>query len=279
MENYHTHTYRCKHAQGDIKDYIEVAKAKGFTGLGISDHTPLPDGWWSHIRMGMEELEDYVNQIREAQRKYTDFPILLGMECDCQKKYESFYQEVFKEQYHLDYLIGSLHGIEDNGDYLGFYGENLTYSHLKAYTEQYVAAISSGIYTFMGHPDLFGLTFTKWDKELEACSRYILEAAASYHMPLEINTSGYAKKMIKAEPVISYPIKAFWEMAADYPIEVIINSDAHDPMQLDLYLGEGEQLAQRYHLHKISLPDYLCHLAKMDKEKRINKKENIGRMK
>ena len=38
--NYHTHTYRCHHAFGTEREYIEKAIEAGFTVLGFSDHTP-----------------------------------------------------------------------------------------------------------------------------------------------------------------------------------------------------------------------------------------------
>ncbi|MCK5198693.1 MAG: hypothetical protein KAR21_10100, partial [Spirochaetales bacterium] len=70
MNNFHSHTWRCKHATGTVKDYVDAAiSAVGATGrspllhespiLGISDHTPLPDNRWSHVRMDMSELDAY----------------------------------------------------------------------------------------------------------------------------------------------------------------------------------------------------------------------------
>ena len=45
-KNYHTHTYRCQHASGDVEDYCEAAVEQGLQVLGISDHTALPDDRW-----------------------------------------------------------------------------------------------------------------------------------------------------------------------------------------------------------------------------------------
>ena len=39
-ENYHTHTYRCGHAVGTERDYVEAALKAGIRTLGFSDHTP-----------------------------------------------------------------------------------------------------------------------------------------------------------------------------------------------------------------------------------------------
>ena len=40
--NYHTHTYRCQHAGGTEREYIEKAIEVGIKKLGFSDHVPCP---------------------------------------------------------------------------------------------------------------------------------------------------------------------------------------------------------------------------------------------
>ena len=40
--NYHTHTYRCNHATGEDKQYVESAINNGYDLLGFTDHVMLP---------------------------------------------------------------------------------------------------------------------------------------------------------------------------------------------------------------------------------------------
>ena len=40
IANYHTHTYRCRHASGTEEEYIYQALDGGLEELGFSDHTP-----------------------------------------------------------------------------------------------------------------------------------------------------------------------------------------------------------------------------------------------
>ena len=40
--NFHTHTFRCGHAKGDIKDYTKSAISFGFKNIGFSDHAFFP---------------------------------------------------------------------------------------------------------------------------------------------------------------------------------------------------------------------------------------------
>ena len=98
--DYHLHTFRCKHATGDIVDYVEAAIKKNVSVLGFSDHTPLPDGKWPHIRMDLSELESYVLAIEEAQKKYQsehELTILKGMECEYADEYQVFTRKSFWE--------------------------------------------------------------------------------------------------------------------------------------------------------------------------------------
>lgn len=66
MNNYHTHTYRCRHAKGDVADYVAAAAAGGLAELGFSDHCPYPDGRWQANRMDMADLPGYVAAINAA---------------------------------------------------------------------------------------------------------------------------------------------------------------------------------------------------------------------
>ena len=71
ISNFHTHTYLCKHAEGDIKDYLEQAKLDSCIALGFSDHCPLPQDNidnWPEIRMTIEESYDYIKKIRQEAK-------------------------------------------------------------------------------------------------------------------------------------------------------------------------------------------------------------------
>ena len=42
ITNYHTHTSRCKHAQGTDRDYVQQAVDSGYQVLGFTDHVAGP---------------------------------------------------------------------------------------------------------------------------------------------------------------------------------------------------------------------------------------------
>ena len=57
--NLHTHTWRCRHAAGDVADYCLAAQAQGLTVLGMSDRAALPDDRWLNVRMSYGQLGEY----------------------------------------------------------------------------------------------------------------------------------------------------------------------------------------------------------------------------
>lgn len=79
LVNLHTHTARCKHAVGNVFEYVHTAAKQGFRVLGITDHAPFPDHRIPNIRMDFSELDDYICEVREAQIVYPSIRVLLGL--------------------------------------------------------------------------------------------------------------------------------------------------------------------------------------------------------
>ena len=78
--NYHTHTYRCKHAMGNDERIVLNAIKADFDILGFSDHTPwphFPADYDSHVRMEPQYLPEYCGSVNRLREKYKDktFPI------------------------------------------------------------------------------------------------------------------------------------------------------------------------------------------------------------
>lgn len=67
---YHTHTQRCRHAQGSEEDYVQSALQSGLAVLGFSDHAPFPDRDFG-LRMPYSELAEYMQTIDLLSEKYS----------------------------------------------------------------------------------------------------------------------------------------------------------------------------------------------------------------
>lgn len=222
LANYHTHTVRCKHAEGTEREYIEAAISEGFKVLGFSDHTPqpYPDGFVSNIRMDISELPDYTDTLIKLRDEYrNDIKILIGYEVEYTRKYfEPLMQEL--NRYPLDFIIQGQHFVEDEVD--GFYVGSKTDSEerLKAYVDFTIEGMKTGLFAYLAHPDLINYTGPD-DIYCEHMSR-IVEASIDLNLPLEVNAYGFVDGRW-------YPSDRFFKMAVEYSPRFVIGCDAHTP--------------------------------------------------
>ncbi len=257
MNNFHTHTWRCKHAEGKVKDYVDAAlesitvnPEQGLPVLGISDHTPLPDDRWLHVRMEMTELDAYLAEFEEAE---SDNIILLkGLECEWDPLYRNFYEDELLGEKNLDYLIGSVHWFRNHGEW-EYLGEMRTAEHLREYSKIMTDTMATGLFSFIAHPDGFGAGYKKWDENAKSCAIDILTAAEELNIPLEINGYGLRKDKIPTPEGTRnvYPWLNFWELAGNYNIKAICNSDAHRPEDVHASIDECREIAIRYNIDLI----------------------------
>ena len=61
---FHSHTFRCGHAEGDVEDYVLLAIKHGLKIYGVSDHVFLPGVIQPHTRGDYSYLEDYISIMR-----------------------------------------------------------------------------------------------------------------------------------------------------------------------------------------------------------------------
>ena len=254
MENYHTHTKRCKHATGEVKDYVEAAIEAGVHTLGMSDHTPFPnDALWTDVRMKYEELADYSKEIDEARINYPQIKLLKAFECEYIEEYKNFYSEVLKGEYGADYLILAGHEIHGTSAWNPLGLTKSDKEELKLYANYLVKGMETGLFKFIAHPDVFGTFYLPWDEEAIAASKYIIEAASYYQIPLEINGYGLRKDTIVTPEGVRkmYPLEKFWELASNYKVQIIANSDAHKPTDIIANIDEAYKIASKYNLQKV----------------------------
>ncbi|NLZ64324.1 MAG: histidinol-phosphatase [Lentisphaerae bacterium] len=252
--NFHTHTWRCKHATGCVADYCQMAVEQGVTVLGFSEHCPHPDGRWQAVRMQMDELPEYLAEIAAARRDFPQLRILSGLECEWVPEFEETQREYFLKEMGCDFLVGAAHSYLHDGVFESAYGRQLTAADLRAYADYTVQSMRTGLYAFYAHPDLFAMSIWEWDRAADECSRTILQAAEEYRVPLEINAYGLRKpeKEYSDGPRRMYPVRQFWELAAEYQVSVVVSSDAHQPEDVWGNTGECTQIAQNLGLRVVN---------------------------
>lgn len=219
--NLHAHTFRCQHAYGTEREYVETAIEMGIKEFGFSDHIfcPFKHGEVSTMRMKLREVEGYVDTLNNLKREYkNDIDILIGFEAEYIR---DFYEEQMKicRDYDIDYLILGQHFIGDefHGPYSG--AQTTDESILEGYVELAIEGAKTNSYTYMAHPDLIFYTGNKeiYYKHM----KHLCEELKKLDMPLEFNMLGRATNR-------NYPNEFFWQIAGEVGNKAIIGIDAHD---------------------------------------------------
>ena len=222
IANYHSHTWRCMHARGTEREYVEAAIRGGLRILGFSDHAPVPykDGYVSNVKMTPDQLEDYVDTVMALKAEYRrDIEILPGLEVEYYPAYFEAQLEMMKP-YPITYFLLGQHFV---GNEIGepYSGHRTESSELfTRYCRQSAEALATGHFTYFAHPDLINFT---GDPELyKKEMRRLCMEAKRLDVPLEINLLGI-------ETNRNYPNLLFWKTAGEVGNDVVIGSDAHSP--------------------------------------------------
>lgn len=249
--NYHTHNYRCRHAIGNVDDYVKEAIKHGYSEIGISDHSPVPKYYFG--RMEFEELDGYFQEIEDAKKKYGDkIKIYKSLEIEYFPEFKELYETLKKD---VDYLVLGLHGVKDENEKNGFYSAWNIKDKNKVieYGNYMVEAIKSGYFDYIAHPDLYLIKYTNWDSFAKETAVKISRIAKEMSVPLEINANGIRKSKLKTDTrgLYKYPNKYFWEIARDEGVDIIIGSDSHDYKYME---DEAMELARKFALELGIIP-------------------------
>ena len=222
IANYHTHTYRCGHARGEDRRYVEEAIRAGIKILGFSDHTPMPfaGNYRSGHRVQMDKAEDYFTSITDLKKEYAaDITIHAGVETE-------FYPDTFDQywdyikQFPLEYMILGQHYIGREEDFVYSGSRSSSEEKLIKFTDNVVDAIRTGKFLYIAHPDI--INFSGDEEIYRREMTRLCRAAKELGIPVEINRLGYFEKRI-------YPSDRFFQIAAEVGCDAIIGSDAHAP--------------------------------------------------
>lgn len=222
IANYHTHTPRCRHAQGAEEEYVRSAISRGLQIFGFSDHTPqfFPGDYYSFMRMYPDQLDDYCQTVRQLRHQYEgQLQIPLGLEAEY---YPGIWEALLPrlQDAGIEYLILGQHWLGNEINEHGCAGATCDEELLRRYCRQVMDAFDTGKFTYLAHPDLFRFVGSRdvYRRHMRELCKYAQQA----NIPLEINLLGvlYNKH---------YPNEEFWALAAEEGCNVILGMDAHDP--------------------------------------------------
>ena len=228
ITNYHTHTSRCKHAQGTDRDYVQQAVDCGYQVLGFTDHVawPFSDGFVSPVRMDAGQMPEYAASILKLKEEYAGrLSIHLGAECEYFPDYLPWLQEQ-REALGLEYLILGVH-YPPNEEGWPQFAAATTPEELEQYTDVALAGMESGLFACLCHPDLPLKSYPKFDAHARNMSEILCRRARELDLPLEYNLAGH--RLRGESKGWGYTSDEFWAIAAQYGCKAIIALDAHQP--------------------------------------------------
>jgi len=254
--NHHTHSF-FSDGKSHPDEYAKMAVKLGFGLLGFSEHSPVP--FDNPFSFKPERKEEYLAIINSLKTEYTGrLEIALSMEMEYIPGISENFALVGKE-FNLDYLIGSVHLVNNgqdealwfiDGSVAETYDEGLRNlfgndirKAVSTYWQQVNRMIETQRIDIIGHLDKIKMHnrdrfFREDEPWYIALVNETLDLIKSREVIVEVNTRGIYKNRSNT----TYPGPEILRKIKRLGIPVMVNSDAHQPHELDGAFPYAEKL-------------------------------------
>jgi len=257
LVDYHIHTKRCRHAAGEMKEYLATAVKKGLAEIGFSDHFPYLAEHRARIKLSLpldkvampeSELPCYVRDVEELRKK-SPIPIRLGCEVDFFPGSVAAFNLL--SRFDFDYFIGSIHFIDgwgfDQDEYKDGSGKYSPTAVYKRYLELLTEMAGTRLFDIVGHLDLPKKFGVHPPAGLDRDFKSALNAVKKSGMAVEVNTSGLDKTAAEA-----YPSGKILRICFDLGIPVTLGSDSHKPEEVGRHFSEARAALRKIGYRKLA---------------------------
>lgn len=246
LQNLHTHTLYCD-GKNTPEEMILAAIAKGFVGLGFSEHTTTP----SPATPNEEQLSAYRREVRALAEKYKgQIDVFCGLEYD---------PETSAPLHEYDYLIASMHYVHKNGGRYttdgapervrrgideAFGGDGMAFA--LTYFKELCSLADGGHFDIIGHFDLVSKHcekvgfFDPCAPEYIKAGLTVIDALVGKIPFFEVNTGAIAR----GNRTTPYPAPVFLRAFREHCFGAVITSDCHDAAFLDCHFREAAALLE-----------------------------------
>jgi len=237
------HTPLCNHATGEPVEYARHALAIGLTEIGFTDHSPMPRADFDDWRMRSDQLDEYVEKVRRAQREFPQLTIRLALEVDYLPGHEDWIRQL-AARHPWDYFIGSVHYVTDSWAVdsptkLREWASRDIFEVWSVYFERLTRAAESRLFEIIGHADLPKRFRFRPVQDCTPLYERFLTAAKQHDCAIELNTGGLRKDCREI-----YPSREFLQLAFQQGVPITFGSDAHAPGEVGMNFAEAIQLAR-----------------------------------
>ncbi|UOQ95493.1 histidinol-phosphatase [Halobacillus shinanisalinarum] len=254
--DYHVHMAETGNLTIDyLRNYIKKAQQEGIEELGISEHAYffqetrniLSNPWVENRRtLDFKTYQQMFDQANEA-----GIPIKMGIEMDYMPGKEAEMQE-FIEARPFDYVIGSVHWIDEWGIDLAIFREEYEKRDLhevyRQYFDRVVSLAESGLFDFVGHIDVIKVFGYRPDDQAFLREQYerAAEALAKTNTCIEISTAGLRKPVGEL-----YPDPELLQICKEKGVGIVLCSDAHKPDHIGYCYDDAIKLARSAGYEKV----------------------------
>lgn len=194
----HMHSILSGHAFGTVRELAQEAAGRGMKLIGVTEHGPGIPGTCDPI---------YFRNIIDAPRALYGVEMLYGSEVNVLNS-----GEVDLDRRHLnclDYAVAGIHGLcyEDVG--------------IVKNTDNVISCMRDPKVKLISHPDA-----DTYPMDYPA----LVQGAKEFGVALEVNNSSLRKPKLRPGCVENY--KKMLPLCMEYGVNIVVNSDAHDPSQV-----------------------------------------------
>ncbi|MGK2859445.1 MAG: histidinol-phosphatase HisJ family protein [Thermoanaerobaculia bacterium] len=247
ITDYHTHTFRCGHAVGTTREYVEAAMRNGITDIGLTDHLWLyfapagdRDPRWAMAEDQYEAHYAEMLAVREEYRGRID--VRVSVEADFVAGHEDELRSILS-RYEFDYVLGSVHFMDgwliDDVEQSHRYREERVAEIYRRYFANIRSAIRLGVFDVLAHFDLpkkFGFLP---EEDLTGVVAETLDLAKKAGVAIEVSTGGLRKPVAEI-----YPAPAILRAMKEREIPIVLSSDAHAPEEVGAGYAESVALVR-----------------------------------
>ncbi|MFP4460419.1 MAG: histidinol-phosphatase [Candidatus Zixiibacteriota bacterium] len=259
MQDFHIHPAYSIDARGNAEDFVKAAIEKKIKRICFTTHIDLnparavidlwaaPDGY--PVPLSKEIMQRYASEIGTLKKKYAhEIEILKGYEFSYAPDYEDLI-ESFINKFPADFMIGSIHCIDDVGFTAGFEASSVLRLYeplefMEIYSTRIISLARSGLFDTIGHIDGYKKYAKRnWNMEElreaeETVYPGLFDRLSEIGAGIEINTSAMRKGFDEF-----YPSSKILKLAKDKGVMInSIGSDAHRANQVGFKFKDAMEL-------------------------------------
>ncbi|MCL5781628.1 MAG: histidinol-phosphatase [Firmicutes bacterium] len=249
LTDYHIHVEQGPYTVDWLREFARQAGAAGIEEWGISEHAyrfvetrSIFWNGWVELRQ-TQRMEDYLSMIMKAREE--GIKVKFGIEMDYFPGKEQEIEE-FLNRYPFDYVIGSVHWIDEWGIDLSEMKQEWDRRNVedvwRTYFDHIERLARSRLFDIAGHLDLakiFKYVPTNMDFLVEQYNR-VAKILAENGTCIEISTAGLRKPTGEI-----YPHPLLLEACCKQGVPIVISSDAHCPGDVGADFPKALELARK----------------------------------